>query len=110
MAIVTDSTPVEAPKDTGTPLFQLWRLFAKKEERETFFACARRGGLGYGEVKKDLLKRLLADLGPIRERHAALAMRPDFVEDVLADGASRARALAASVIAAAREASGLGRG
>ena len=110
MAIVTDSTPVEAPKDTGTPLFQLWRLFAKEEEREAFFACARRGGLGYGEVKKDLLKRLLAALGPIRERHAALGMRPDFVEDVLADGASRARALAAPVLAAAREASGLGRG
>jgi tryptophanyl-tRNA synthetase len=110
MAIVTDSTPVEAPKDTGTPLFQLWRLFAREEERESLFACARRGGLGYGEVKKDLLKRLLAALGPIRERHAALGMRPDFVEDVLADGAERARALAAPVVDAAREAAGLGRG
>jgi tryptophanyl-tRNA synthetase len=110
MAIVTDSTPVDAPKDTGAVLFQLWRLFANEAERETLFACARKGGLGYGDVKKDLLKRLLATLGPLRERHAGLAKRPDLVEDVLAEGARRARALAAPVIAAAREAAGLGRG
>jgi tryptophanyl-tRNA synthetase len=110
MAIVTDSTPVEAPKDTTTVLFQLWSLFAKEEEREELFARARRGGLGYGDVKKDLLARLLASFGPIRERYAELARRPDFVEDVLADGARRARALAAPVIAAAREAAGLGPG
>lgn len=108
MSIVTDSTPVEGPKDTGQTLFQLWSLFAAKEERDELFARARAGGLGYGEVKKDLLARLLAYFAPMRERREALAMRPGEVEDVLADGAKRARALAAPVVAAAREASGLG--
>ena len=109
MAIVTDSTPVEAPKDTGQTLFQLWSLFATKEERDALFERAKAGGLGYGDVKKDLHARLLAHFGPMRERREALAMRPGEVEDVLADGVGRARALMAPVLEAAREAAGLGR-
>ena len=58
MGIVTDSTPVEAPKDPTTHLFQLWALFASAEERAEMAARATAGGLGYGEVKKDLLARL----------------------------------------------------
>jgi tryptophanyl-tRNA synthetase len=108
MAIVTDSTPVEEPKDTGQTVFQLWSLFATAEEREKLFTRAREGGLGYGDVKKDLLERMLASFGPMRERREALAKRPDEVEDVLADGARRARALSQPVLAAARGAAGLG--
>ena len=74
------------------------------------FARAKAGGLGYGEVKKDLLARLLDYFAPLRERREALAKRPDDVEDVLADGAQRARALVAPVLAAARDAAGLRRG
>jgi tryptophanyl-tRNA synthetase len=108
MGIVTDSTPVEAPKDVKTPLFQLWALFASPAEREETFARAGRGGLGYGELKKDLLARLLAHFEPMRERRAALAKDPDLVEDVLRAGAARARAIAAPVLAEARDAAGLG--
>jgi len=109
MSIVTDSSPVEAPKDTGQALFQLWSLFAAPAEREALFARAKQGGLGYGELKKDLLARLLAYFAPLRERREELARRPEDVEDVLAEGARRARALAAPVFAAARDAAGLGR-
>jgi tryptophanyl-tRNA synthetase len=108
MGIVTDSTPVEDPKDTAAPLFQLWALFAGKDERAEMFARARAGGLGYGEVKKDLLARLNAHFAPMRERRAELATDPDAVDDVLADGARRARAIARPVLAACREAAGLG--
>ncbi len=108
MSIVTDSTPVEEPKKTDTPLFALWRLFASEDEREEMFARARAGGLGYGEVKKDLLARVLAYFGDIRARYAELTARPDDVEDVLREGARRARELAEPVFAAAREAAGVG--
>ena len=108
MGIVTDSTPLEAPKDVKTPLFQLWSLFASEAEREELFARAKAGGLGYGEVKKDLLARLTARFAPMRERREALAARPSEVEDVLADGARRARAIARPVLDACREAAGLG--
>ncbi|MDH3520582.1 MAG: tryptophan--tRNA ligase [Myxococcales bacterium] len=109
MGIVTDSTPVEDPKDVSAPLFQLWSLFAKPDEREALFARAKAGGLGYGEVKKDLLARLTDFFTPMRERRAALERDPDAVEDVLADGVRRARAIGAPVLAACRAAAGLGR-
>jgi tryptophanyl-tRNA synthetase len=108
MAIVTDSTPVEAPKETGQALFQLWALFATKEERAELWARAARGGLGYGEVKKDLAERLLRHFAPMRTLREDLARRPDEIEDVLRDGARRARELAVPVWAEAREAAGLG--
>ena len=109
MAIVTDSSPVDAPKNTEQTLFQLWSLFATKAEREALFVRAGAGGMGYGDVKKDLAERALAYFAPMRTRRAELARQKDLVEDVLADGVTRARALATPVFEAAREAAGLGR-
>jgi len=109
MGIVTDSTPVEDPKEPKGALFELWSLFAEGDDREEMFARARKGGLGYGEVKKDLLSRLLDFFGPMRERREELAGRLDEVEDILEDGARRAQMLGEPVLAAAREATGLGR-
>ena len=108
MGIVTDSTPVEAPKDTGQALFELWSLFATAKEREELFDRAKAGGLGYGDVKKDLLARLMDYFEPMRARRAALEARPDEIEEVLRIGATRARALAMPVLEACREAAGLG--
>jgi tryptophanyl-tRNA synthetase len=109
MGIVTDSTPVEDPKEPKGPLFELWSLFASADDRDELFERARKGGLGYGEVKKDLLARLLDFFGPMRERREELAARIDDVEDILEEGARRARLLGEPVLAAAREAAGLGR-
>ena len=108
MGIVTDSTPVADPKDPSAGVFQLWNLFASPEERREMAERARRGGLGYGDVKKDLLARLVAYFTPMRERRERYAARPGEVEALLEDGARRARALAAPVLAAARSAAGLG--
>ena len=72
------------------------------------FARARAGGLGYGEVKKDLLARVTEFFGPMRERYQELMARPDEVEDALSTGVAKARALSAPVIEAAREAAGVG--
>ncbi|MDJ0790039.1 MAG: tryptophan--tRNA ligase [Myxococcota bacterium] len=108
MSIVTDSTPVEDPKDTDHALFQLWALFADEAERDAYFERARAGGLGYGDAKKDLLKRILDYFGPMRERREDWAKRPADLEDVLRDGARRARERVRPVLDAAREAAGLG--
>lgn len=110
MGIVTDSTPVEAPKKWDLPLFQLWSLFATPEERCEMHARVTQGGVGYGDAKKDLLARVLAHFGPLRERREDWAKRPDDVEDVLAAGVARAREIGAPVLEAARRAAGLGRG
>jgi len=108
MGIVTDSTPVEDPKEPTGHLFELWNLFASKDEQEEMTARARAGGLGYGEVKKDLLERILDHFGPMRERRARFESRPDDVEDILVRGATRARAIATPVLDACRQAAGLG--
>ena len=108
MGIVTDSTPVEEPKDTDQAVFQLWSLFASDAEREEMDERARAGGLGYGDVKKDLLARLMDYFEPMRARRAELEAKPDEVEAILRAGAERARALAMPVLEACRDAAGLG--
>jgi len=108
MGIVTDSTPVEDPKDTTTALFQLWSLFASEAEREELFARARAGGLGYGEVKKDLHARVNALFEPMRARRAELEARPRELEAILAEGGRRAREIGRPVLEACRRAAGLG--
>ncbi len=108
MSVVTDSTPVEDPKDIDQSVFQLWSLFADEGEREEMFARAEAGGMGYGDVKKALFEKVLAHFAPMRERREELAKRPDDIEDILRAGAGRARELAAPVLEAARQAAGLG--
>ena len=95
MGIVTDSTPVEDPKDPETcTVFALYRLVATETERQEMAARYRAGGMGYGDAKKALLEKLEATFAPFRERKAELVSRPDDVWDVLVDGAARARASA----------------
>ncbi len=110
MGIKTDSTPVAAPKNPETcTAFNLFSLLADDTDRSAMEARYRAGGLGYGEVKKDLLARIEAKFAPARKRRAQLAARPDDVEDVLAQGAKRARPLARVVVDRVRAACGLGR-
>ena len=106
MGIVTDSTPVEDPKDFGAVVFQLWSLFATPAERAEMKAKVAKGGTGYGDVKKDLLARILEYFGPMRELREDYAKRPDDVEDILLASARRARVIAGSVLSRCREAAG----
>lgn len=108
MGIVTDSTPVEDPKETDQPVFELWSLFATADERAEMVARARAGGLGYGDVKKDLLERLMDYFEPMRARRAEFEGKPEAIEEILRDGVERARALATPILEACRDAAGLG--
>src|SRR3954462_11974542 len=59
MSIVTDSKPVEAPKDAETStIFQLYKLFASPIEREEMRQKFASGGTGYGDFKKQLFEKL----------------------------------------------------
>ena len=110
MRMVTDSTPVGAPKDPDRcALFALYALFAPEAEREEMARRYREGGVGYGEVKKETVRLFFERLGPIRERRRELAGRPDYVRDVLRDGARRAREKARVVTERVREACGVPR-
>jgi len=108
MGIVTDSTPMEAPKEPVGALFDLYKLFADEAQCEDLASRARAGGLGYGHIKQELLGLVLDYFEPMRERRAAFEKRPDDVRDILASGAERARAIAAPVLESCRRVAGLG--
>jgi tryptophanyl-tRNA synthetase len=108
MSIQTDSTPVEAPKDPDQcNVFAILKLLATPEETADFAEQYRKGGLGYGTVKKSVAELFDETLGPARERRAALAADTDRLEDILVDGAGRARKIAQAAMARVRDACGL---
>ena len=107
--IVTDSTPVEAPKDPDTcPLFSLYRLFAPVEELADVERRYREGGVGYGEMKTRLADAIIATFAPAREKRAEWVAHPELVAEVRASAADRARKTAKVVLNRAREACGVG--
>ena len=109
MGIVTDSKGVDEPKDPDdSTIYKLYSLFANPEERAALAEAFRKGGLGYGEAKKALLEKVTAYFGPAREKRRELEARPDLVEDVLRDGAARARAATAELLDDVRAAAGVG--
>ncbi|MBP7898632.1 tryptophan--tRNA ligase, partial [Candidatus Gracilibacteria bacterium] len=92
MGIVTDSTPVEAPKDPSKcNVFQLYKLIATKEEIEDLESKYKKGGFGYGEAKKMLLAKVLEIFAPYRKKRIELEAEVGYVERVLREGANRAR-------------------
>lgn len=108
MSIKTDSTPVEAPKNPDAcNVFAIAKLMASPQETEALAARYRAGGMGYGEAKGILADLVERALGPARERRAKLESEPDYVEDVLAASARKARAVAQEVMHEVREACGI---
>lgn len=108
MRITTDSRPMEQPKEPQSDhLFQLYSLVATPEQREEMANRYRRGGFGYGEVKKELAAAAAAFFADARLRRAELESDPQLVHTILADGAQRARAKAATVLARAEKACGV---
>jgi tryptophanyl-tRNA synthetase len=108
MSIVTDSSPVEAPKDPdNSTIFQLYSLFATKEETAAMRETFRRGGTGYGDFKKQLFAKLWDYFEPMRKRRTKILADARYVDDVLKRGAQRANEVADKVMARVREAVGL---
>ena len=108
MSIVTDSTPVEAPKDPEKcNVFALYSLFATDEEKAALAARYRAGGFGYGESKKMLLEKINEHFAAARAKRKELAAQPERVEAILRQGAERARAEARKTMALVRKAVGM---
>ena len=108
MRITTDSRPMEQPKDPEQDhLYQLYSLFATPEQCQEMADLYRRGGFGYGHVKKALADAAESYFGKARERREYLASHMNEVAEILADGAQRARAKAREVLTRAQRACGL---
>jgi tryptophanyl-tRNA synthetase len=108
MSIVTDSTPVEAPKDPErSTIVQLYSLFASKDEVDNLRDRFKKGGTGYGDFKKQLFEKLWEYFAPMRQRREQLLRDKSYIDNVLAKGAQRANEIADQVMARVRKAVGL---
>jgi tryptophanyl-tRNA synthetase len=107
--IVTDSTPVEDPKDPDRDnLFQLFKLFAPPDQTAEVEGRYRAGGIGYGEVKTRLAEHIVARFAEPRERRAELVANPAKVQEVRQAAAEKAKKAARIVLDRARAACGVG--
>jgi tryptophanyl-tRNA synthetase len=113
MSVKSDSTPVDAPKDPeADATFRIFRAVAGRADPRTIelerkYREPPAGGFGYGHAKQALFELLLERFAPARARRAELLADPGEVERILAQGATRARAIARATTDRARRACGL---
>jgi tryptophanyl-tRNA synthetase len=109
MGITMDSRqPAEPKPDAEKNLaVQLLKLVAPAEVGDDFENHLRAGGLGYGDLKKALFENYWNYFADARKKRTELATNLDFVNKVLADGATKARTLAQTVLKRARTNCGL---
>jgi tryptophanyl-tRNA synthetase len=106
--IVTDSTPLEDPKDpTHCNVIALLKLLAGEEELAEIEASYRKGGYGYGHAKKRLAELINEKFAPARETYDGLMSKPDELWDILREGGKKARAVAEATMRRVRDVAGI---
>ncbi|MGW9555250.1 tryptophan--tRNA ligase [Nocardiopsis sp. NPDC055551] len=106
--IPTDSTPVEDPKDPDSSIpFQLLTHFADADKVADVRKRLEAGGMGWGDLKKELFEAVDTELGPKRDRYEELMASETELDDILASGLDRARERARRVLKDVRSAIGI---
>ena len=105
--IVTDSSLPGEPKDPdASHLYSLFQAFASAEQAQAF-RQELLAGLAWGDAKNQLFELIAAELAPMRERYKTLMAAPEQVEEILQEGARKARSYAGPFIEKLRHAVGL---
>ena len=108
MAIQTDATPVEEPKNPDScNLYKLLKLFAPSEKMAEVHNLYVNGGAAYGYLKQDLFELINTYFAPARAKKKELLDNPDYLRSILAKGAEKARAKATVTLDLARDRMGL---
>jgi len=108
MSVQTDSTPVEEPKDPeACNLYALLKLFAPQEKMEEVHNLYVNGGAAYGYLKQDLFELINDYFAGARAKKKELLDNPDYLREILAKGADKAREKATATLEAARDNIGL---
>ena len=107
-SIVTDSASVEDTKDPGNSvLYSILKLFCDRESQASWADRFRSGGLGYGEVKKEIFSLFMDKFGAARTYRQELENQPEYLDEILQKGVARAREIARPLVAQARDAVGI---
>ncbi len=108
MRIVTDSKRPEDPKDPDEcNIFAIYRHLAATDAVAAKRELYLKGGLAYGEMKKELVALLETTFSEQRDRYNALMGNPDEINKILEKGAEKARDIAAPILAKVRKAVGV---
>lgn len=108
MSIMTDSTPVEDPKDpSNSIILDLFSLVASDQKFEEMKDDFLKGGFGYGDFKKRLFEAFWEYFEPMRTRRKEIFEDPQYIEKILNEGAERAREAASTTLKRARLACGI---
>lgn len=98
-SIVTDSTPLEEPKDPDKDnVFAIYSLIATDEQRDEMRKKYQAGNYGYGHAKKELLELILTKYAREREIFNHYMSNPDELEKKLEEGEWKARTIAHRVL------------
>ena len=107
MSIVTDSTPVDQPKDLNSPLYRLFTLFLSDEDKKILENKFLSPGLQYGKVKADLFDTVIEYFRPFRDKRDYLSKNLDYVLNQLAIGSEKATLVSDQIIDKVRTVTGL---
>ncbi|MGR0480844.1 MAG: tryptophan--tRNA ligase [Candidatus Electronema sp. V4] len=108
MAVQTDSTPVEEPKDPDKcNLYALLKLFAPPEKLAEVRSLYLNGGAAYGYLKQDLFELIRDYYAEARTKRKELMANQDWLRQVLKQGAEKARTKAAVTLDLVRDRAGL---
>ena len=107
MSITTDSAGIDEPKDKDSPLFKIYSLFLNSEEKDILSDRYDTPGLKYGDVKKELLSKIIEYFSPYREKREYLSKNIDQVHSLLDHGRDKASKVADEYIKKIRDAMGL---
>ncbi len=104
MSIVTDSTPLEDPKDPDTDhVFSLYKLLGSDEQISEMRSNYTGGNYGYGHAKQELFELILDKFGPVRNKFSHFMEHPAEVDQVLEQGANKAQVIAEEVLKRVRK-------
>ena len=107
-SIVTDSASIEDPKDPEkSVLYAILKLFCDSGTQASWADRFRSGGLGYGEVKKEIFNLFMDTFGPARRRRQELENQPEYLDEVLQRGVDQARNTASPLVEQVRDAVGI---
>jgi len=107
-SIVTDSASIEDPKDPeNSVLYAILKLFCDSETQASWADRFRTGGLGYGEVKKEIFNLFMDTFGPARRRRQELENQPEYLDEILQRGVNQARNTASPLVKQVRDAVGI---
>lgn len=106
--VVTDSKSVEEPKDPDScNLFAIYSLFADEKEIKSKRHKYQSGGIGYGDMKKEIFELINRFVEKGRDRYVELMKNTEEIERILVQGAEKARDIARPLLKEIREAIGI---